>query len=122
MTVANLHASPSLRAPSPAEQMLEDERSLYRRIVARDELALLESFDRSGHLVFCTALLLSGESSTAEDLTEELFAELWRSPEGFAPTHGPLGLQMIRRLTDRVSVGAAVPSVRAQPAAADRAA
>lgn len=98
MTVASYDASRSLPPLSRAEAMCEEERRLHQRVVARDELALLESFDRSGHLVFCAALLLSGERSTAEDLTAELFTELWRSPQAYPPAHGPLALQMIRRL------------------------
>lgn len=80
----------------------DEERRLHERVVAGDELALLECFDRMGDMVFCAALLLSGQRSIAEDLTEALFVDLWRAPKAFDPADGPLGLQMIRRLTDRV--------------------
>ncbi len=88
-------------AHTGAEELLEEERRLHARVVARDELAMLECFDRSGHHVLCTALVQTGEASTAEDLTQGVFVEFWCAPEAFPPACGPLSLQMIRRLADR---------------------
>ncbi len=92
--------------PSPVgQELLDEQRRLHERVVAGDELALLEAFDRTAGLVFSAAMLLSGRRSTAEDLTEALFVEFWRAPEEFPIAAGPLGLQMIRRLADRLGRG-----------------
>ncbi len=87
------------------QELLDEQRRLHERVVAGDELALLEVFDRTAGLVFSAAILLSGQRSKAEDLTEALFVEFWRAPEEFPIAAGPLGLQMIRRLADRLGRG-----------------
>lgn len=43
-------------------QELDQQRSLHERVVAGEEAALLEAFDRTAGLVFCAALLLSGSA------------------------------------------------------------
>ena len=58
-TVSSRPASPG------AQELLSEQRSLHERVVDGDERALLEVFDRTGGLVFCAALLLSGRTSTA---------------------------------------------------------
>jgi hypothetical protein len=84
------------------EESLIQQECLFDRIVARDQLALLEALERTGAMVFCVALLLTGQRAAAEALTEALFVELWRTPHAFPPTEGPLGLQMIHQLVDRL--------------------
>lgn len=87
---------------SPGGQdLLDEQRKRYDRVVAGDRLALLESFDHTAGLVFCAALALTGDRRAAEELTETLFVEFWRSPTAFPPSAGPLGLQMIQRLAGR---------------------
>jgi hypothetical protein len=91
----------SARPRSPGgQESLDEQRRLHRRVMAGDELALLDVFDRTADLVFCAARLLSGQRTTAEDLTAALFVEFWRAPESFPICDGPFALQMIRRLAD----------------------
>lgn len=86
-----------------AQELLDEESRLHARVVSGDELALMECFDRTGPLVFCAALLHTGLESEAEALTEALFVEFWQSPNDFAPERGPLGLQMLLRLSERAA-------------------
>lgn len=53
-------------------------------------------------------------------MTEALFVELWRVPEEFPITDGPLGLQMVRRLSDRLGGSASSRSAPAKLRAATR--
>lgn len=107
----SLTASPRPSLTEGEAMLLEQER-IHERIVAGDKLALLESLDRIGGMVFCVALLLTGQHHAAEALTEALFLELWREPDQFAPKHGPLGVQMIRRLVDGIVPRTDAPGAR----------
>jgi hypothetical protein len=82
-----------------AEALVHEELALHRRLCRRDESALLEYLDRVGHVVYCTALLLGEDEAAAEEMTERLFVELWRRPEGFSPERGPVALQLLALLT-----------------------
>lgn len=95
-----LRLSGTREAPPPTDRLIEEELRLHERVVQRDESALLECLDRVGDLVYCMALLQTGRPALAEELTERLFVAFWRDPEAFPPTQGPLGLQLVRRLTE----------------------
>lgn len=86
-------------APLPSDRLVAEESRLHERVVQRDELALLECFDRVADLVYCMALARTGDQASAEALTEAVFLALWRDPAAFSPSHGPLGLQLLRRMT-----------------------
>ena len=92
-------AAPPPRRPSAT--LLEEERLLHERIVQRDDSALLEYLDRMGHVLYCAALMHTGDTTAAEALTEELFIDLWQEPEAFNPAHGPAALQLLERMARR---------------------
>ncbi len=77
---------------------LEEESALHKRIIERDEAALLEYFDRGGHIMYCVALAFADDAAAAEDLTEGLFVDLWRLPDRFDPRNGPMVLQLLERM------------------------
>lgn len=80
------------------DRLLADESRLHERVVQRDGSALLECFDRAADLIYCMALARTGDQASAEELTEAVFVALWRDPAAFAPSQGPLGLQLLRRM------------------------
>jgi len=77
---------------------------LIARLAAGDDEALSEVWQRHGPLVFGLARRLTGDSSTAEDITQEVFVTLWRQPERFDPQRGSLraylGVHAQRRAID----------------------
>ena len=97
-------SSPSVSPRSTASR--DEARRLHQRVVAGDEVALMELFDRTGSLVYCAALSMTGAPGLAEDITESLFVEYWSAPGTFDPERGPLIVQMLRRMIERVPVGA----------------
>lgn len=99
-------------APPQGGELTEEELSLYERVVQRDESALLECFDRIGHVVYCMALLCSDGRASAEELTETVFVRFWQDPQGFCPTDGPLAVQLIRRMTKDLWSGHEQPGAR----------
>jgi RNA polymerase sigma-70 factor (ECF subfamily) len=77
---------------------------LVARLAAGDEEALAEVWHRHGPLVFGLARRLTGDSSTAEDVTQEVFVTLWQQPERFDAHKGSLraylGVHAQRRAID----------------------
>lgn len=60
-------------SPSPREE------ELIRRIVAQDESALAELYDRYAPLLFSLAVRMVGEGDTAEEILQDVFLSVWRS-------------------------------------------
>lgn len=67
------------------------DRNLVRRLVVRDIEALGEVYDQYGAMVYGVALMVTADRSLAEQVTETVFLDLWRRPEGFDP-----GLEALR--------------------------
>jgi DNA-directed RNA polymerase specialized sigma24 family protein len=61
------------------------DRELAERLVAGDEDALAEVYDQYSAVIFGLAHWLSGDCGVAEDVTQEVFVGLWRSPQDFDP-------------------------------------
>ena len=77
---------------------------LVARLMAGDEEALAEVWERHGALVFGLARRITGDSTSAEDVTQDVFVTLWQRPERFDPRRGSLraflGVQTQRRAID----------------------
>ncbi|HUI04308.1 MAG TPA: sigma-70 family RNA polymerase sigma factor [Acidimicrobiales bacterium] len=77
---------------------------LAARLAAGDDEALAEIWQRHGSLVFGLARRLTGDSSIAEDVTQEVFVTLWQHPERFDASRGSLraylGVHAQRRAID----------------------
>jgi RNA polymerase sigma-70 factor (ECF subfamily) len=79
---------------------------LVARIVAGDEEAIAEAFDRYSPFVFGLARRVTGDGAMAEDVVQEVFTTLWAHPERFDEARGSLraflGVQSHRRAVDLV--------------------
>ncbi len=82
---------------------------LHRRVVAGDRAALLELFDRLGHVVYCAALGQVLDQRRAEEMTQSVFLELWRRPSAFDPRRGPIGLQLLQILPTLTTIEGSAP-------------
>jgi RNA polymerase sigma factor (sigma-70 family) len=60
------------------------------RIAAGDETALAEVYDAYSPLVFGLALRTTNDRGVAEDVTQDVFVNLWKRPERFDPERGSL--------------------------------
>jgi RNA polymerase sigma-70 factor (ECF subfamily) len=78
---------PSAREPADC---VEDVVSLMDRMVAGDEHALGEVFDRHAGRVYGLCLRVLREPADAEEVMQEIFLELWRRPERFDARRGSL--------------------------------
>ena len=73
--------------PSPDPN---DDASLVRALVARDEAALSRAYDRHGALVFGIASRVLGRGPDAEEVLQGVFLTLWRTASRFDPSRGSL--------------------------------
>jgi RNA polymerase sigma factor (sigma-70 family) len=76
------------------------------RMVAGDEEALAEAFDRFAPLVYGLARRVTGNAATAEDVVQDVFTALWSRPDRYDAARGSLraflGVQAYRRAVDAV--------------------
>ena len=59
-------------------------------IRSRDECAMAHLYDRYSPIVYSVALRVLGDTGAAEDILQEIFLQLWRSPELFDSSRGNL--------------------------------
>src|SRR4029077_2915936 len=87
--------------------------SVLQRIARGDSAAVVECIEQYGPLVWSLARRLSRSPSYAEDATQEIFLDIWRSAGRFDPSQGSdkLFIAMIarRRLIDRLRKTSAEP-------------
>jgi RNA polymerase sigma-70 factor (ECF subfamily) len=93
--------------------------SLLQRISRGDQRAVRECIDRYSGLVWSLARRFSGSAADAEDATQEVFVNLWRSAARFDPAIAsePTFVAMIarRRLIDRNRARQRWPSTSPPP-------
>jgi len=68
-----------------------DDASLLALVERGDEAAMASLFDRYSKVVYSVALRVLRDPASAEDVLQEIFMQIWRSPDGFIATRGSLG-------------------------------
>ena len=68
---------------------------LAARLAAGDDHALAEVFDRLGSAVYGAALRVLGQGSTAQDVVQDVYVELWSHPDRYDPAAGALRTYLI---------------------------
>jgi RNA polymerase sigma-70 factor (ECF subfamily) len=74
--------------PPPSEL---DDSTLLALVQRGDEGAMTSLFDRYSKIVYSVALRVLRDPSSAEDVLQEIFMQIWRSPDSFVATRGSLG-------------------------------
>jgi RNA polymerase sigma-70 factor, ECF subfamily len=72
-----------------------DDKSLIERVRVREHQAMAEVFNRYAGLVYSVALRVLHDSSHAEDVTQEIFFQLWRNPNCFSSSRGSLATWLL---------------------------
>src|ERR1700722_18418124 len=77
-----------VNSPPPSAQ---DDAALLALVQRGDEYAMASLFDRYSKVVYSVALRVLRDPSSAEDVLQEVFMQIWRNPDGFIATRGSLG-------------------------------
>ncbi|WP_305787287.1 RNA polymerase sigma factor [Symbioplanes lichenis] len=97
-----------------------DDVRLREGLIAGSDECLAEAYDTHSSLVYGVALRMTGDRGTAEDITQDVFVELWTRPERFDPGRATLrgwlclvarrrGIDWLRRRTTQASVHVVMP-------------
>lgn len=85
-------ADPSLNPRlQPSPQHAERDYSLLQKVRLRDEAAMADIFDHYSAMAYSIALRVLKDSAQAEDIIQDVFFQVWQSPETFAPDRGSFG-------------------------------
>ena len=68
-----------------------DDAALLAQLQSGDQRAMASLYDRYSRLVYSVALRVLREPATAEDVLQEVFMQLWRTPDSFIAARGNLG-------------------------------
>jgi len=71
------------------------DKMLIDRVRIGEQQAMAEIFDRYAGLVYSVALRVLKDSGNAEDVTQEIFFQLWRNPDSFSSSRGSLGAWLL---------------------------
>lgn len=77
-----------LNMPPPSDL---DDASLLALVQRGDEPAMASLFDRYSKVVYSVSLRVLRDPASAEDVLQEIFMQVWRSPDSFIATRGSLG-------------------------------
>ena len=69
-------------------QSSQDDGTLLALVKRGDEYAMASLFDRYSKVVYSVALRVLRDPASAEDILQEVFMQLWRSPDSFIATRG----------------------------------
>lgn len=85
MVVSSVAVAKSSREGNPTERLWSD---LIRRVAQADQGALAELYDRTSPLVFGLVLRIVGDRPTAEDVTLEVYTQVWRQASQYIAERG----------------------------------
>lgn len=69
---------------------MRDDATMREALTAGRDDALAEAYDRYAGSVYGIAMRITNDHGAAEDVTQEVFVELWQRPERYDPGQAPL--------------------------------
>jgi RNA polymerase sigma-70 factor, ECF subfamily len=101
--------------PDHAQAAVDPAQAAFERVRLGDEAAFAEFYDEIGGVVYGTVLRVVRNPAQAEEVTQEVFVELWRTATRFDPTRGS-----VRAWAATMAHRRAVDRVRSEQSARDR--
>ncbi|HXS77950.1 MAG TPA: sigma-70 family RNA polymerase sigma factor [Terracidiphilus sp.] len=71
------------------------DKSLMDRVRVHEQQAMAALFDRYAGMVYSVALRVLRDTGQAEDVTQEIFFQLWRNPDSFSAARGSLSTWLL---------------------------
>ena len=81
------------RSAEPADSASDE--SLLDRVRMHDHAAMAALFSRYAGMVYSVALRVLKDSGSAEDVMQEVFIQVWQSPQVFVSHRGSLGAWLL---------------------------
>jgi RNA polymerase sigma-70 factor (ECF subfamily) len=72
-----------------------DDAALLLRVRSGDQEAMARFYDRYSGLIYSVAMRILRDSAQAEDVTQEVFIQVWRNPDSFVSGRGSLGAWLV---------------------------
>ena len=85
-----MEKSGTLQSPGANSRTHDGDAFLMRRIAEGDETALAAVYDRYAGLVYSVAFRVLRSADLAEEVSQEIFYQLWRTAAAFEPSRGSL--------------------------------
>jgi RNA polymerase sigma-70 factor (ECF subfamily) len=96
----------AMSRPDHAQAAVDRAQVAFERVRLGDEAAFAEFYDAVGGVVYGTVLRVIRNPAQAEEVTQEVFVELWRTAARFDPSRGSVrtwaATMAHRRAVDRV--------------------
>ena len=73
------------------QSSMDGDTYLLSQVQRGDEQAMASLYDRYSKVVYSVALRVLRDPSSAEDVLQEIFMQIWRNPDSFIATRGSLG-------------------------------
>jgi RNA polymerase sigma-70 factor (ECF subfamily) len=103
-----------MSAESKMQTRSEDERELVQRVANGDSAALEALYDRLSGTICALAMRITASRAESEEITQEVFWQLWRQAARFDPARGSLASWLFTMARNR-----ALDGVRARGSSAD---
>src|SRR6516164_2361369 len=75
---------------STQQELSVSDAEIIARIYSGDEGAMALLYDRYSNIVYAVALRVLSDGSAAEDILQDVFMQLWRTPQAFNASRGSL--------------------------------
>jgi RNA polymerase sigma-70 factor (ECF subfamily) len=85
-----MEKSGTLQSPGANSRTHDGDAFLMRRIAEGDETALAAVYDRYAGLVYSVAFRVLRSADLAEEVSQDIFYQLWRTAAAFEPSRGSL--------------------------------
>jgi RNA polymerase sigma-70 factor (ECF subfamily) len=105
----------AMSRPDHAQAAVDPAQAAFERVRLGDESAFAEFYDAVGGVVYGTVLRVVRNPAQAEEVTQEVFVELWRTAARFDATRGS-----VRTWAATMAHRRAVDRVRSEQSARDR--